>query len=108
FLRRQPRGLGGGMAVVGGGGAKALEVGAALAMGVEIAGEVCGIAAGDFTQPVEVGGEALEVRIDHGIGAVGRHYAPGPAAVADLLVPVQVVKGAVGGGDGFDVEALVE
>ena len=57
-------GLGGRMAVVGRGRAEVLEVGAALAVRVEIARPGAGVAAGDLAEPVEIVGEALEIRID--------------------------------------------
>ena len=99
-------GLGGRMAVVARGRAELLEIGAALAMRVEIARPGAGVAAGDLAKLVEIGGKALEIRIDDRVGPIGGDDAAVPAAVADHPVPVQIVERAFGGGDRLDVEAL--
>src|SRR5690606_24879845 len=96
------------MAVVGRGGAERLEVFTALAVGGEIAGPRAGVLAGDLSELIQIGGKALEIGIDHRIRTISRHDPAVPAAVADRLVPAQIVECAFRGGDDLDVEALEE
>ena len=86
----------------------ALKKARRCAVRVEVAVPGAGVAAGDLAEAVDVGGEARELGIDHRVGAVGGDDPAVPAAVADHLVPAQVVERAVGGGDHLDVEALEE
>lgn len=50
--------------------------------------------------------ETLEVGIDDGVGAISGDHTALPAAVADHLVPFEIVERAFGGRDDLDVEAL--
>ena len=105
-LARQVLGAGGRVAVVAAGGAVRLEEGAAVAVRLEVAVPVAGVAAGDLAEPGDVGGEAGELRVDHRVRAVGGDDAAAPARVADHRVPAQVVERALGGGDHLDAEAV--
>ena len=97
------------MAVIGGGGAGALEEGAALrgarrdspaqmrrypSRSVRRDGSM-------------IGAKALELRIDHRIGPIGGDHAALPAADAGShRVRLRSSSGAFGGGEHLDVEAL--
>src|SRR3546814_18968882 len=59
------------------------EIGAAVLVRAQIARPARHILAGQLAQPIDIGGEALEIGIERGIGAVGGGDAATPAAVAD-------------------------
>ena len=76
---RQVLGAGGGVAVVGAGGAVRLEEGPALAVRLEVAVPGRGVAAGDLAEARDVGGEARELGVDHRVGPVGGDDPAAPA-----------------------------
>ena len=96
------------MAMVRGGGAHGFEKRAAGAVRVEIARPGGGVFSGQSAQFGDVLSEAFELGVDHGVGAVGGDHAAVPIAVADRLMPAQIVQSAFGGGERFDLEAVKE
>lgn len=78
------------------------EEGPALAMGGEITLPASDILAGQGPEADEVVVKALEVRVHHRVGAVGRDDLARPAAILNGSVMRQVVQRPLGRGDHLD------
>ncbi len=104
----QVGGEGRGVAMIGGGGAGRTEMGAAVFVRAQIAGEAPNILPRHGAEAAEIIGEARCLRVHHRIGAVGGDDAALPAALPDRLVVVERIERALGGGDELDPETLVE
>src|SRR5206468_12658902 len=96
------------MAMVGRGCPHRLEEGAARAMRSEIAAPRRSIFPGQFAEFGHVAGEAFEFGIDDRIRSVSGYDAALPTTLAQLGVMRERIERGFGGGDDFDVEALVE
>src|SRR5579859_7610853 len=94
--------------MIGRGGASRAEMGAAILVRAQIAGKARDILARYLPEAAEIVGEARRLRVHHRIGAVGGDDAALPAALPDRLVMVERIERALGGGDQFDAEALIE
>jgi|GEM_PF-5377707 len=82
------------------------EIRAALTVGGQIARPGGRGLARYFSQGFDVCGEALKLWVDDGIWAVGGDDATRPTAVADNLVPAQIIERAFGGRQCLDVERI--
>ena len=75
----------------------------------QVAGVRAGVLAGDLAEPVHVGRPAVELHVDHVVGAErGDHPAarPAPAVGGELGVLAEVVQRRLGGGQHLDAEPL--
>src|SRR5207302_10064613 len=79
---------------------------AAQPVSLEIAVPGMGIEARDVAELVEVCRKAIELRVDHRIGPIGRDDAAFPARGLDRLVMVERIERALGRGDDLDLELL--